>query len=717
MEDTIRHDPLLLCLVALTRIDNRPVSAESLVEGLPFDPKEERKRLFSLTGSKSNFSRAANRAGFNSALQKRAIEEIPAVVLPVILLLKNDNACVLVRLMPETGKAVVILPAIDDQPMEIELAKLEEDYLGYVFFLKKQYQGFGRENLIGSIDSGRQGNWFFGTLYRFKDIYIRVVVATLFINIFVIAGPLFTMNVYDRVIPHNAIDTLWVLAIGIGLIYGFDLILKFIRTIFLERAAKKSDIILSSILFQHAMNLKMVERPRSVGAFANNIRDLDGPRSFFSSAALTAFIELPFSVIFLVVIYSIHPVLVLLPLSMMLILLLFTLPMKNSIQRIVDSIHQSTGRRNSILVESIANLETIKAFNASSTVQWHWEESTGDIATKSLGSRVRFSSLSTVSAFLTQLCSVLIIVVGVYLIKDGELTMGGLIAVNILASRTIAPWTQAAALLTNYQQMRTALNSLNDLMAKEEERPEGKPFIRRPDFRGDIEFKNVSFTYPDEQRQALKNLSFKIRAGERVGIIGPVGSGKSTLSSLLMGFYEPESGSVFLDGLDLKQIDPVDLRHNISYVPQEVTLFSGTVRDNITLKLPHANDEEIVRAATFGVVNALTDRHPLGMDLQVGERGANISGGQRQSVALARAFITESPIVLLDEPTNAMDYATEAKVINNLREGTRGKTTLIVTHKPSILAIVDRLLVLDDGVLVMDGPKDEVLAKLGGKGQ
>lgn len=715
MSNNLHLDPLLLCLVTLTKLDKKPASAESLVEGLPFDPTEEKQRLFSVKSSKSNFSRAANRAGFSASLQERTIDSIPVVVLPAILILKQDHACVLTDISFEERRATVIIPTVDDTPRSISLDKLEEDYLGYVFFLKRQYDESGQDNLINQSSSNPHENWFFGTLYRFKGIYARVVIASLFINLFVIAGPLFTMNVYDRVIPHNAIDTLWVLAIGIGLVYLFDIVLKFIRTMLLETAAKKSDIILSSVLFQHALNIKMAERPRSVGAFASNIRDFDGIRSFFASTALTAFIELPFSVIFLLVIYSIHPILVLLPLTVICVLFIITIPMKNSIQKIVDSTHESIGKRNSILVESLSNLDTIKAFNASSTVQWHWEESTGDIASKSLRSRVRFSSLSTLSSFLTQACSVLVIVVGVYLIREGELTMGGLIAVNILASRSIAPWTQAATLLTNYQQMKIGLQSLNALMAKEEERPAGKRFIRRPDFKGDIEFNAVDFTYPDEEKKALKNVSFKIKAGERVGIIGQVGSGKSTISSILMGFYEVQSGSVFIDNLDIKQLDPVDLRHSYNYVPQEVTLFSGTVRDNITLAAPHATDDEIVKASNFGVVGALTNRHPLGMDLQVGERGSHISGGQRQSIAIARAFIKESPIILLDEPTNAMDHNTEMKVIDNLKNVTEGKTTIIVTHKPSILAIVDRLLVIDDGRVVMDGPKDEVLAKLGGK--
>ena len=715
MSENLDLDPLLLCLVTMTKLDNKPVSAQSLVEGLPFDPTEEKQRLFSTKHSNSNFSRAAGRAGFDSSLQQRPIISIPSVVLPAILILRHGSACVLTEISVEERRATVIIPNIDDSPRNISLDKLEEEYLGYVFFLKRQYEEHGREHLLSQVSETRPSNWFFGTMYRFRSIYARVVIATLFINLFVIAGPMFTMNVYDRVIPHNAIDTLWVLAIGIGLIYSFDLMLKFIRTLLLETAAKKSDIILSSVLFQHAMNIKMAERPRSVGAFASNIRDFDGIRSFFASSALTAFIDLPFSLIFLIVIYSIHPVLVILPLSVICVLFLVTIPVKNVIQKIVDNTHEAIGKRNSILVESLSNLVTIKAFNASSTVQWHWEESTGDIASKSLLSRVRFSSLSTLSAFLTQFCSVLVIVVGVYLIKEGELTMGGLIAVNILASRSIAPWTQAASLLTNYQQMKIGLQSLNTLMAKEEERPAGKRFIRRPDFKGDIEFKDVDFSYPGEEKQALKKINFKIKAGERVGIVGSVGSGKSTISSLLMGFYEVGNGAVFIDNLDIKQIDPVDLRSAYSYVPQEVTLFSGTVRDNVTLAAPHATDAAIVKASTFGVVNALTDRHPLGMDLQVGERGLNISGGQRQSIALARAFIRESPIILLDEPTNAMDHNTEMKVIKNLEASTKGKTTIIITHKPSILTIVDRLLVINDGVLVMDGPKEEILAKLGGK--
>jgi len=713
MSETLATDPLMQCLVVLTKLNNKPASAEALAHGLPFDPSDDKQRLFSVDKPKANFSRAAAKAGFKSQLQKRKLEDIPSIVLPAILVLKNDNACVLLAIDTEGGVAQVIAPTVDKNPMEIDLVKLSEEYLGYVFFLKRRYEGFGENKLVNVV--AKKGHWFFGTLMMFKGLYSRVLLATFLVNLFVVAGPLFTMNVYDRIIPHNAIDTLWVLAIGIALIYLFDLLLKYIRTYFLENVAKKSDIILSSMLFEHAIGLKMKDKPRSVGAFTSTIKDFDGIRSFFAASAITAFIEMPFALIFITVIYFINSTIVIVPLVALLLLLFFSIPMKYSIQKVLDSTHEATARRNGILVEALANLETIKAFNANSSVQWHWEESTGDIAGKSLKSRIKSNSLTTLSAFLTQFCSVAVIVLGVYLIKAGELTMGGLIAVNILASRSIAPMAQAVSLMINFGQMKSALHSLNEFMDLEVERPEEKKFIRRPDFQGEIEFKTVNFNYPGEEKKALTNVNFHLQPGERVGIIGQVGSGKSTISKILLGLYEPSDGSVFIDGLDIKQIDPADLRHNFSYVPQDVVLFSGTVRDNITLKSPHADDEAIIQAANVGGVNTFTDRHPMGMDLQVGERGFSLSGGQRQSVAVAMGFIDPSPIVLLDEPTNAMDFNTELKVIKNMKQATKGKTTIVITHKPSILEIVDRLLVMDNGNIVMDGPKQEVLAKLGGK--
>jgi ATP-binding cassette subfamily C protein LapB len=715
MTERISSDSLMNCLVLLTKLNNRPATVEALAYGLPFDPKKDKQNLFDIEKSKANFSRAAHNAGFTSTLVNRRIKDIPAVVLPAILLLKNESACVITAIDHKNKVAEIIIPDLDETPMEVEFEKLEKDYIGFSFLLKKNYEGFRPDLSVSSEDDKK--NWFFGTMGKFKSIYGNVLLATLLINLFVIAGPMFTMNVYDRIIPHNAVDTLWVLAVGIVTIYCFDLILKYLRTNFLEVAAKKSDIILSSILFEQSLNLKMKEKPRSVGSFANSIKDFDSIRSFFASSAITAFIELPFVIIFLCVIYYIGKVIVVVPITAILLILINSFILRKPIKRISDSMHESSARRNGILVEALSNLETIKAFNANSSIQWQWEESTGDIAEKSLKSRTLSSLLSTFSAFLVQLNTVAVVIAGVYLIKEGELTMGGLIATVILSSRTIAPMSQVASLLSNFEQMRTGLTALNDLMRKEIERPEKKLFLRRPVFKGAIEFKNVSFAYPDETKLALTGINLKINPKERIGIIGQVGSGKSTIAKILMGFYDPLEGSVFVDGIDIRQIDPADLRHNFSYVPQDVLLFSGTVRGNITFKAPHSDDESIIRAAQIGNVTSFTDRHPMGLDLNVGERGSNLSGGQRQSVAVGRAFIVDSPIVLLDEPTNSMDFTSEKRVIDQLKEATKDKTTIVITHKPTILEIVDRIIVFDNGSVVMDGSKNEVLAKLGGKGK
>jgi len=711
--NNIQNDPLMQCLVLLTKLNNRPATAESLSHGLPLDPSAMRQQLFSTEGGKANFSRAAARAGFNTSLVKRKLKHIPHVVLPAILLLKGDSSCVLTAIDKEAGTAEIIVPQVDDIPQEISLENLEEDYLGYTFFLKKIYMDNRPEYEEKETTGGK--HWFFKTLWRFRSIYMNVLLASLVINIFVVVGPLFTMNVYDRVIPHNAVDTLLVLAIGMFTVYSFDLMLKFLRTYFLEVIAKKSDVILSSKIFEQALNIKMNEKPRSVGSFASNIKEFDSIRSFYSSAALVAFIDFPFVIIFLLVIFYVAGQLVLVPMMIILAIICYGLIVRKPLQKSIESTYESSARKNGLLIEALSNLENIKAFNASSSIQWAWEERTGDIANKSLKSRVLSSSLSTVSGFFTQLATVAIVVVGVYLIREGELTMGGLIATVILSSRTISPMSQIAALLSNYQQMKTSLNALDELMTKDVERPELKSFLSRPVFKGSIEFKNVSFCYPDETNNAVDGINLKINPKERIGIVGQVGSGKSTLSKLILGLYEATEGAVFVDGIDIKQMDPADLRHNVSYVPQEVTLFSGSVRENIVFKAPHSDDEEIIRAVNVGNVNAFTDKHPMGLDLWVGERGANISGGQRQAVAVARAMLTESPIVLMDEPTNSMDFTSEAKVIQNLRKATEGKTTIVITHKPSILSIIDRLIVMDSGKIVMDGPKNEILQKLGKK--
>ena len=705
-------DELLQCLVIFTKLHNNPYSADALTIGLPVKDGEEIE-LFSLKSSKSLFSRAASRAGFASTLVRKDLDQISPLVLPCILMLRGKKACILQSFSEDKKMANIITPDLSTGTSTIETSKLKDEYLGYAYYLKRE---FVPEDTSSTklIDAGND-HWFWGTLKRSKKIYFDVVIASFIINLFVLASPLFTMNVYDRVVPNNAVETLWVLALGVSVVYGIDLFLKFVRSYFLEIAGKKSDIIMSSILFERVMDMKFSNKPKSVGSFASNLKEFDTVRNFFSSASLAAIVDLPFALIFLIVTYFIGSYLVLVPIVIMIAILCYTFFIKDPLQNAIKSTFEASAMKNGILIESLSSLETIKTLGASGHVQWNWEEATGEIANRSIKSKIITTSITTVTSFLVQLNTIAIIVLGVYMIQDTHLTMGGLIAAVMLSSRAIAPMGQVASLAANFEQTKTAYQSLSKIMQMPVERPEGKKFVRRNSFDGKIEFKNVSFTYPDTTKGSLDRINFVIQPGEKVGIIGRNGSGKPTLQKIILGLYAPTEGSVLIDGIDINQIDPADLRRNIGYVPQDVVLFKGTVRENIVQKAPYVDDMQIIKAAKVSGVDEYVNAHPLGFDMPVFERGDGISGGQRQSIAVARAFLLDSPIILLDEPTNSLDNTVESKLKANLKVNTVNKTMILVTHRTSMLDLVDRLIVMDNGKILLDGPRDEVLARLSGK--
>lgn len=704
-------DELLECLVIFTKLHNNPYSADALTIGLPVEGGEN-VELFSLGGSKSLFSRAAKRAGFASTLVKKDLSEISTLVLPCILMLKGKKACILQGFNEDKTKAKIITPDIPDGSSFVEISMLENDYLGYCYYLKREFVPDDSKNHL--IDD-KEGHWFWGTIRRSRKIYFDVIIASIVINLFVLASPLFTMNVYDRVVPNNAVETLWVLALGVLMVYIIDLFMKFVRSYFLEIAGKKSDIIMSSLLFEKVMDMQLSNKPKSVGSFAQNLKDFDTIRNFFASSSLTAIVDLPFAFIFLLTIYYLAGYLVVVPIVGIILILIYTFSIKEPLQKSIKSTYEASAMKNGILIESLNALETIKTLGASGHAQWSWEEATGEIANRSVKSKIITSSISTVTAFIVQLNTIAIVALGVYMIKDMDLTMGGLIAAVILSSRAIAPMGQVASLSASYEQTKTAYQGLDAIMKMPVERPEGKKFVRRNKFEGNIEFKNVSFTYPQSQKGALEKVNFKINAGEKVGIIGKNGSGKTTIEKLILGLYQPKEGAVLIDGIDINQIDPADLRRNIGYVPQDVILFKGSVRENIVYKAPYVDDMQIIRAAKISGVDEYVNSHPLGFDMPVYERGEGISGGQRQSISIARAFLLDCPIVLLDEPTNSLDSNTEYKMRINLKENLKDKTAILITHKISLLELVDRLIVVDNGKILLDGKKDEVLAKLSGR--
>ncbi|MFW2373070.1 MAG: type I secretion system permease/ATPase [Gammaproteobacteria bacterium] len=702
-------DPLLECLVIFARLFNRPITVDALISGLPIEPGADGPELFSIHSSKGLFSRVAKRAGFATRLIKRDLDHLSELLLPCILILKNRNACVLESIDRVNGRARVIFPEVGEGEEWIELEQLKNEYMGFAFLLKREFKQRSRPlRLIHAKDS----HWFWGTLARSKEIFLSVLLASVLINLFVIATPLFTMNVYDRVVPNDAIETLWVLAVGIMVVFAFDALMRYIRTYLLEVAGKKSDIIMSSILFEQSLNLRMDQWPKSVGAFANNLRDFESIRNFFTASTMATLVDLPFAIIFLIIIAYIGGPMVIIPLITITLLLIFSYLLIKPLRESIEATFEASANKHSHLIESLHAIQTIKTLGASHHSQWVWEESSGEIATKSMRARMLSGSILVVTNLLVQLNTVGLIVFGIYQISDLQLSLGGLIAVVMLSSRAVSPMGQIATLITNFQQTRTAYNTLENLMQQPVERPEDKHFVRRTSFEGAIEFKNVNFAYPEAQRAALMDISLSIRPKEHVGIIGKVGSGKTSLTKLIVGLYSPTEGSMSIDGIDINQIDPADLRHHIGYLSQDVELMRGSIRDNLAFKDQQVNDERLLEVAAISGVDQFVNKLPMGFDTPVGEQGNYLSGGQRQSIALGRSLLLDEPILILDEPTNSMDNTTEATIRKRLYDYSRDKTLILVTHKAPMLDLVERLVVIDEGRVILDGPKQQVMKAL-----
>lgn len=711
LDQSIRMETLLDALVLYTKLYHKPYSAETLIAGLPIETGQSAPDLFSINSAKGLFSRAANRAGLSTRLIKRPVKKISPLQLPMIVPLARQQAGIIAEFSTDHKQIKLILAA--DNPVEqwVMLEDFEQEYLGYAFMVKRLFEY--KEDHDGNLNI-KQKHWFWSTLKYSTRLYRDVFFASILVNLFVLATPLFTMNVYDRVIPNQAIETLHFFALGVLLVYLLDGFLKYSRTQLLELAAKKSDIIMSSVIFEKVMDLKMSTFPPSVGSFANNLRDFDSIRNFFTNTTMTAFIDLPFAVLFLAVIYYIGGILVLLPIIIMGIILIYAIMIRTPLKNSIEQTHAAAAKKNSLLIESLQNIETLKTLGHMAHVQWSWEEASAEIAGKSLKTRVLSSSINTFTSILVQLNTVLIIVAGVYLIADFQLTMGGLIAVVILSSRSVAPMGQVASLLTNYADAKTSYQIINQIISQPIERPPQQKFIERTQFKGKIEFQDVTFTYPGADFAALKNVSFVINPGERVALIGRMGSGKSTIEKLILKLYEPDSGAILVDGIDINQIDPIDLRRSIGYVSQDISLFKGTVKDNIVFRASHASDEQIIRAAQISGAEEFISKHPMGYDMPIGERGMGLSGGQRQSIGISRAFLFDTPIMLMDEPTNAMDQLSESRLLNNLNQHLKGKTSLLVTQKLNLLDLVQRVIVIQEGRIYVDGPKGAVLKKLSG---
>ncbi|WP_236234963.1 type I secretion system permease/ATPase [Pseudomonas tohonis] len=691
-------DPLLDGLLILCRLHDCPASRGSLTAGLPLANQRLTPELL---------ARAAARVGLQGRLLRRELGAISPLNLPVLLLLKDGRSAVLTQ-WGKDGRALILPCESDGGQQWIDRDLLDAAYSGEALFARPRHElEETRAPLVPRVKS-----WFRDTLRLSRWLYTDAVLASLLINLLGMLVPLFVMQTYDRVVPNQTTSTLWVLTIGLLIGTGFDLLLRVLRAHLLDTAGKKTDVVLSATLFERITGMSMKARPTTIGGFAQSIHDFQGLREFLTAVTLTSLIDLPFSVLMLLVIGLLGGWLVVIPVLAFPLTAIFAWIIQTRLRDTVQRSLALGAERQALLIETLSGLETLKACSAESERQHRWERTNGALARLDGHARFLSALVTNGTMFLQQFAGLAMIIAGVYSIIAGNLSVGALVASYMLNSRVLAPLGQIAGLITRYQQAQLTMKSTDSLMGLPQERENKQQPLERTHIKGAIDVRGVSFRYPDQAAPALANVSLRLNAGERVGIIGRSGSGKSTLARLLMNFYSPEEGQLLLDGIDLRQLDVADLRHQIGFVTHDMPLIAGSLRDNLTLGARYVNDARMLEVAELTGVTELARQHPQGFDRPVGERGQLLSGGQRQAVLLARALLLDPPILLLDEPTSAMDNTSEDILRNRLHGWAQGKTVLLITHRASMLSLVDRLVVLDGGHIVADGPKDAVIEAL-----
>lgn len=700
-------DALTDAILFLAAHHGRAISRDALLAGLPITDGRLGVALV---------ERAARKAGLEVEPVKRALFDIPALVLPAVLIMRDGSTRILLAHDDRAKTLTVVDPSAGPKAETLPLAVVNAGYLGYAFLARPAATADARAVAAGDLP---KTHWFWSVVRQFGSNYSHVAIAALIVNVLALATPLFVMNVYDRVVPNGAIPSLIALATGLVIAIVFDFVLRVVRSRIIDMTGKKLDVVLAANIFEHVLSLKMAQRPQSVGILANQLRDFDSVREFFTSGTVVSATDLVFAVLFIGVLFLIAGPLGWIPLIMLPVMIGIGLVLQRPLDRAMKRLQAESAARHGVLVESLSGIETVRASGAEARMQAAWERSVA--ATARSGEDVHYwASLAlTASSTAQQVTSLLLIVFGVFLILDGQLSVGALVAANMLAGRVLGPIAGIAAVITRATQTFTSMKAIDRIMALERERPPERTYVSRRIERGSIAFDNVTFRYPAGAEDALDKISFQVRPGERVGVIGRVGSGKTTVGRLLLGFYEPQNGRILVDGVDLRQYDPADLRAGIGFVLQDTDLFFGKLRDNIALGKPAASDAEVLEAARLSGVESFIAGHPLGYDMPVAEGGRSLSGGQKQAIGLARILIRKPKILFLDEPTAHFDVRSEAEFIERLKTLATGDMTIIVsTHRTSLLSLVDRLLVFDKGHLVADGPRDEVLARLrGGPGK
>lgn len=646
----------------------------------------------------------ADRVGMNATIRKIPFSMLRELLTPAILLLNGRGAAVYV---PAGAQSRIFIPG-GGEVADIE--DLRNAYMGHVVTVAPA----GRDD-ESTAHMWRQGkiDWFWQPVRAYWRGYTEILVCSLFINMLVIALPIFTMNIYDRVVPNFAMDTLYVLTMGVTLAFVFDFLFRTIRAHILEKIAARLSVRFDRELMARLIDLPPDAMAMSVGEKSNIFKELQGLRDFYSTRLVPAFVDLPFSLLFLVVIYLIAPSVTFVPALGIVSILGIQAAVQNMLVRRTHDQFSASQAKSAALVEILAGVQTIRMFGAAGGRLSRWSEACERAAASAHRSQALLNAAGNLSGLVITLVNIFVVFFGVYAIQNGDLTVGGLIAATILSGRALAPVTGVAGVVSRLSQSRDVLKTIDGIFAIPSESRLAATLGAKGPFSGRIELQNVAYQYKGQSIPAVQGVNLNIRAGEKIGLIGQTGAGKSTLAHLVGGVIAPRTGTILYDGFAHDTILPAELRRSIGFVPQKSVFFSGTIRDNILLGALDVTEEDFARAAELSGLNMYIHQTGQGFDTEIGEGGSRLSGGQQQALALARAMIRDPAILIFDEPTTGMDSMLEQAIHQNLKSYLRGKTFIMVTHRTTLLPLVERLVLMTKGRVTADGPRDEILRLLG----
>ena len=696
----LESDPLLVCLAMVTQLLDSPVAMSALRGGFALD---RHGRL-----SPASVPEVVAAHGFKASWTNRRATTFPDYALPVIAPL-IDGRVAIVRSMKE-GQATVLFAESGMTPHQIDIQELESLLTDRSLIIKRSTKVSEQQLIALKTQAFR---WFWDTMWRFRRFYYDAMVATVVANILTLATVFFAMNVFNRVIPAQAYVSLWTLTVGVMVAMLLEFAMRHLKGRLVDEGGKRADLAVNATLLREIMSVRLDSKPQSVGIFASSMREFDALREFISSTLFVTIADLPFVFMFLALIWIIGGPLVIIPAAVLPIIVVLSLVVQRKLMHAMRENMRQAGEKQSVLVEAMMNLEMLKAHNAEGYLQGRWEKSNAAAVRSYIQIRRINLWVTGLTTSLQQFASVGIIVMGVYMIHDQSLTLGALIACNILANRTLTPLGQVVQLATRYQQARTALETLDSLVQRPRDRDAAHRYIVPEHLTGKLATENLAFTYPGSTgKSAVDQVSLTLKAGDHLGLLGHVGCGKSTLLRLLSGLYKPTSGSVRIDDLDVLQIEPAAFRSRIGYVGQDAQLFMGTVRDNLVLSDTWITDERMMDLLQRLGLHHVIAAHPRGLDMPLSESGGGLSGGQRQLLTIARMMLRDPAFVFMDEPTANMDQDTETTVIAELGKWLEGRTMIVATHRPQLLALANRLALMHQGKIVKEGPRDEVLRQL-----